>query len=311
VLPDSRALAYAEYGAPDGIPFIFMHGIPSSRLAGGLIDEAARRRGVHVIAPDRPGYGYSAEQPGRTILDWPRDVANLADQLDLGRFGVLGISGAVPYLLACAVAMPDRLSHVAILSGLGPLRAPGVMAGMNRESAALYRIALRSPRLGRMWMKMLAQTAKRSPLAVYQRQLSYLPEADRAVFDRPEMRELRIADLAEAFRQGSNGPAQEAVLHVSDWGFELGDVPVEVFLWQGAKDRHHPMAMGRYLSQAIPRNRAVVVDDVGAFGFISQMESIFDELMDCPVDFPSSEPVADAVPASASGTRVSSLLVNL
>ena len=295
VLPDNRTLAYTEYGAHDGVPFIFMHGIPSSRLAGGLIDEAARCRGVRVIAPDRPGYGYSAEQPGRTILDWPTDVADLADQLNLGRFGVLGISGAVPYLLACAVAMPERLSHVAILSGLGPLKAPGVMAGMNRESAALYRIALRSPRLGRVWMKMLAQTAKRTPMAVYQRQLAYLPEVDRAVFDAPSMRNLRIADLAEAFRQGSNGAAQEAALHVSDWGFGLEDVPIEVFLWQGAQDRHHPTAMGRYLQRSIPRNRAVVVEGVGAFGFIGQMESIFDELLACPTGSPSADHALESV----------------
>ncbi len=282
MLSDGRALAYAEYGDAAGAPFVFMHGVPSSRLAAAMFHEAACRRGIRLIAPDRPGYGLSDVQPGRTILDWPRDVSELADQLGLRQFGVIGISGAVPYLLACAVAIPERLSHVAILSGLGPLEEPGVMNGMNRESAALYRLALRSPRVGRLWMKMLAQTAKRSPLLVYRQQLSYLPEVDRAVFERPEMRDLRLADFAEAFKQGATGAGQEAVLHMSKWGFALSDVPVTVFLWQGDQDRHHPLAMGRFLARAIPNVHAVFVPGAGAFGCIAQMESIFDELTNCP-----------------------------
>ena len=210
-LPDGRALAYDEYGDPAGVPFVFMHGIPSSRLAARMVDESARRSGVRIIAPDRPGYGWSDPLPGRTLLDWPDDIAALADALHLREVGVMGISGAVPYLLACAVAIPERLSHVAILSGLGPLREPGVMDGMNRETATLYRLALRSPRLGRMWMAMLAQTARRSPLLIYRQQLGYLPPVDRAVFDAPVMRQHRLDDFAEAFRQGADGPSREAM----------------------------------------------------------------------------------------------------
>ncbi len=285
VLPDGRALAYAEFGDPAGVPFIFMHGVPSSRLAGMLFHDGACRRGVRVIAPDRPGYGWSDLKPDRAILDWPADVVALANHLGIGRFGVVGISGAVPYVLACAMKLPQRVSHVAIISGLGPVKEPGVMDGMNAETATLYKLATRSPRLGRMWMKMLAQTAKRAPLLVYRQQLSYLPEADRAVFEPTHMRDHRLADFAEAFRQGSTGAGQEAVLHMTDWGFQLSEVPAEVFLWQGEVDRHHPLAMGRYLARELPRCRAEFVPEVGAFGFIERLDHIFDALIGCPADF--------------------------
>ena len=281
-LPDGRSLAYDEYGNPGGVPFVFMHGIPSSRLAARMIDTAARRSGVRLVAPDRPGYGWSDPLPDRALLDWPRDVEALADALHLREFGVIGISGAVPYLLACAVVIPERLSHVAILSGLGPLTEPGVMVGMNRQTAALYRLALRSPRLGRTFMAMLAQTAKHSPLLVYRQQLGYLPPVDRAVFDAPEMRALRLDDFAEAFRQGSASPAREAVLHMTDWGFGLGDVSVDVFVWQGLLDRHHPVAMGRYLERDLPGAQAVFVPDVGAFGFVDRMDEVFQQLLEVP-----------------------------
>lgn len=281
-LPDGRGLAYDEYGDPAGLPFVFMHGIPSSRLAARLIDASARRVGVRLIAPDRPGYGWSDPHPARTLLDWPRDVEALAGALRLREFGVIGISGAVPYLLACAIAIPERLSHVAILSGLGPLREPGVMEGMNRETAALYRLALRSPRLARVWMAMLAQTAKRSPMLVYRQQLNYLPEVDRAVFEAPEMRTQRLDDFAEAFRQGADGPSREAVLHMTDWGFGLEDVPLDVYVWQGELDRHHPPAMGRYLVRDLPGAHAEFVPGVGAFGFVDRMDQVFEQLLDVP-----------------------------
>lgn len=281
-LPDGRGMAYAEYGDPEGAPFIFMHGVPSSRLAGAMFHDAACASGIRLIAPDRPGYGYSDDDPGRTILDWPRDVTALADALDIRDFGVMGISGAVPYLLACAVAIPQRLTHLAILSGLGPLREPGVMTGMNRESAALYRLALRSPRLGRLWMRMLARTARQSPLLVFRQQMSYLPPVDRVVFARPELRELRLADMAEAFRQQAAGAEQEAVLHVTDWGFALTDVGVRVFLWQGIEDRHHPPAMGQYLARALPDVQPVFAPGEGAFSFLTSMEDIFGAIVACP-----------------------------
>ncbi len=86
-LPDGRRLAFAEYGAPAGKPVFFFQGTPSSRLMHP--DEGVTRDlGVWLIVADRPGFGLSDPQPGRTLLDWPADVIVLADALGIGRFGV-------------------------------------------------------------------------------------------------------------------------------------------------------------------------------------------------------------------------------
>lgn len=278
-LSDGRSLAYAELGDELGVPFIFMHGVPSSRIAAAMLHESARKSGVRLIAPDRPGYGLSDGQAGRRILDWPRDVAQLADILGLGRFGVIGISGAVPYLLACALSIPERVSQVAILSGLGPLHDSTALKGMHRQAASLYKLASRSPRLGRTWMKLLARTARQSPQFVYRQQMSYLPDVDRSLFGYASMRDLRLADLTEAFRNGSAGAEQEAVLHVTDWGFDLADVTAPVFLWQGLLDLQHPPAMGRFLAGALPNVRAVFAPDDGGFSFINSMDDIFARIL--------------------------------
>ena len=80
-LPDGRHLGYAEYGDPQGMPLLFFHGTPGSRLRLSHIGPLARDVGVRVLAPERPGFGLSAFQPKRTLLDWVQDVEVLADRL--------------------------------------------------------------------------------------------------------------------------------------------------------------------------------------------------------------------------------------
>ena len=80
-LADGRRLAYAEYGDADGKPIFLFHGLPGSRLSWGLLPGEPIPAGLRVIAPDRPGYGRSDSKPGRSLLDWSDDVAQLADAL--------------------------------------------------------------------------------------------------------------------------------------------------------------------------------------------------------------------------------------
>lgn len=119
-LPDGRALGYLRLGDPAGLPVIYAHGFPASRLEAELWREAASRVGVLLIAADRPGLGLSDFQPGRTILHWTHDVASLADRLGIEKFRLLGVSGGCPYALACAYRLHRRIPRAAMAAGLGP-----------------------------------------------------------------------------------------------------------------------------------------------------------------------------------------------
>src|SRR5688500_4433105 len=85
-LRDGRTVGYAEYGDPDGVPLLFFHGTPGSRLQLRALDEPARRHHVRLLAPDRPGFGESSPQPGRTVGQYADDIRELADDLRLERF---------------------------------------------------------------------------------------------------------------------------------------------------------------------------------------------------------------------------------
>src|SRR5215470_14204923 len=135
ILPDGRKLSYTEFGTPHGIPVFGFHGTPGSRFMFRLVHEPARRLGVRIIAPERPGFGLSTYQHQRTLADWAGDVAILASHLGLKNFGVAGISGGGPYAAACAALLSARVTAAALISPMGPLRPP---EGPNAIGTARY-----------------------------------------------------------------------------------------------------------------------------------------------------------------------------
>src|SRR6186713_587345 len=91
-LADGRNLGYAEYGPKDGRPVLFFHGFGTTRIICPP-DAGPEELGLRLIAVDRPGIGLSTPLPGRRLLDWPRDVAELADRIGVGSLSVIGWSG--------------------------------------------------------------------------------------------------------------------------------------------------------------------------------------------------------------------------
>src|SRR4029450_3396531 len=129
-LPDGRDLSFCEFGDRDGIPVFAFHGTPGSRLQVAPTDATPLPPGYRLIVPDRPGYGHSAFYSERRLIDWPKDVATLADFLAIERFARSGLSGGGPHVLACAHALAPRLIGVGCVSGVGPLWDPAAAEGM-------------------------------------------------------------------------------------------------------------------------------------------------------------------------------------
>src|SRR5271165_3932842 len=143
VLADGRDLGWLELGDPDGAPALAFHGTPGSRLQLALDETSIRHAGVRLVCPDRPGYGLSTFQPGRRLVDWPGDVAQLADHLEIGDFAVMGISGGGPHAAVCAALLGRRVTAAAIVSGVGPLTDPRASEGMMRLNQILTRLSRR------------------------------------------------------------------------------------------------------------------------------------------------------------------------
>jgi pimeloyl-ACP methyl ester carboxylesterase len=98
-----------EFGDPAGRPVFYAHGGPGSHVEGKLFHEVALCRKYRFIATDRPGMGESTYLADRKLLDYPRDIAELADALGIDKFGVMGWSGGGAHTTVCAYAIPERL----------------------------------------------------------------------------------------------------------------------------------------------------------------------------------------------------------
>lgn len=251
-LPDGTAVGYAEAGDPNGPPVVYLHGSPSSRLELGLpgIREAASDLGLRVLALDRPGVGLSTFYR-YSIADYPRAVRSFADALGLGTFAVTGVSGGGKYACACARALPDRVTRVALVSSTCSFDLPGARATWNSEDRRLYRSADRAPWLVRLFLAKVARDVRRDPSALLPAALRTVGTADKDVLARRDFREALDRDMAEAFRQGGRGPARDLTLEARPWGvpFERIEVPIEI--WHGEDDRVVSPEQSRILARTL------------------------------------------------------------
>src|ERR1700710_504499 len=78
-------IAFDEYGDPAGVPVLFCHGWPSARSMAQLTAAAAKKLGVRVISPDRPGICGSSFLQNRTLLDWPGGIGGAVSHLGGGQ----------------------------------------------------------------------------------------------------------------------------------------------------------------------------------------------------------------------------------
>lgn len=251
-LTDGRLLGFAEYGDPAGAPVVFFHGEVGSRLLGRSLDAEAQRLGLRIVAPDRPGLGFSDFRPGRAIADWPADVVELTAQLGIGRFAVVGASAGAPYTLACAWKLPGQLTAAVLAGSALPVR-------MRKEAGLLDRSAVWAPWTIRPVMTLLGQVSRRSPDQALVRMRESAGDADRPAFDRPETRAMLAHSMAEVFRSGPRGAAHDLRLVTNDWGLPLGEVSIPVEVWHGEADLEVTPANVARLVDALPAGRLNVV----------------------------------------------------
>jgi pimeloyl-ACP methyl ester carboxylesterase len=125
--PGGRTLAVEDAGDRGGRPVMVHVGTPGGRrLYGPRTLADAERRQLRLISYDRPGYGGSTAQPGRSTADCACDVRVICEALGIERLAMWGLSGGGPHVLACAALLPDLVTAVASLASLAPYDADGL-----------------------------------------------------------------------------------------------------------------------------------------------------------------------------------------
>jgi pimeloyl-ACP methyl ester carboxylesterase len=274
---DGRLLAYRERGDPSGLPIVHHHGMPGSRLQHEADDEFYRARGVRVITPDRPGYGVSDPLPGRTLADWPRDVADLMDAIGIPRFGVTALSGGGIYALACAALLSGRLTGVAVAGCPAPVEMPGATEGMRPLTRLGVVLGSRAPWALEATGRVVGGVVRAHPRFVFDRSNRHKGGGDVAWLSQPSVASGAIDDLREGLRHGTSGYVRDVELLSSPWGFDPANISVAVDLWHGDADSVIPASHSRYLAAIIPRASLHICPGEGHMLLWNHLAEVLDE----------------------------------
>ncbi|KAF2168189.1 hypothetical protein M409DRAFT_21633 [Zasmidium cellare ATCC 36951] len=275
VLSDGRTLAYETYGVchpnQSTSTAFYFHGLPGSRLEAAAAASHVTRVNLRIISIDRPGFGLSTPRPGRILLDWPKDVAELADHLGLEKFHLLGVSGGGPYVFACLKEIPERIINAAVVCSAWPFDLG--TAGMRWATWFLLKTASVSWLQGVVaflldWeMGDLARETEHPERFVdaFMKAMSApdRPAADAEVLQDEVLRAQVIAATREAFRQSSIHSAWEAGLY-DDWKFQLSDLDFKgrLEIWHGRLHVNVPVAMAEKAAARMPWATLHLVEDV-------------------------------------------------
>jgi pimeloyl-ACP methyl ester carboxylesterase len=266
-LRDGRNIGVASVGRDDGLPIIHCHGSGSSRLEVKLLAAQASAEGVRLIGLDRPGIGRSDPKPGYRLLDWPDDVGEVADQLGIERFAMLGISAGGPYALACASKIPHRLTACGLVSTLSP---PNLVRRAGPEWMRLmWWVGAQFPWLLGLYVPLVQRMMGSDESSIEKYLVRYttrLGAADQKLVSDPEVRRLLVQAMAESSRQGGKAGLEAALAEVWPWGFQVEQMTFEkLFLWHGEQDRIMPVAPARLLARSLPHCTATIYPGEGHF----------------------------------------------
>ena len=246
-------MAYSDHGDPAGPVVLNCVGTPDSRLVGRWLLKFVEQLGVRLVVPDRPGFGRSDPLPGRKLTDWPSDAAALLDALGVDRVAVAGGSGGGPYAVACGVLLADRVSAVALVAPAPPRGAPA-HGFVPQEEAAL-----------RARGERLAWLVHNDPDGLFAFLAPDESEADRQAHAAlpPEEKQQDLANLREAFRQGTDAYVQDHLINASDWSDLLPRLTRPTRIWQGTDDNNVPAESTRWLAGRIPGAELTLLPGAG------------------------------------------------
>ncbi|MFL6206307.1 MAG: alpha/beta fold hydrolase [Acidimicrobiales bacterium] len=256
-LPDGRTLAYDDVGAPDGVPAVYLHGTPDSRL-GRPDDGATAAAGVRLLAVDRPGFGDSDVDPAATLGSLGADLAALLDEEGVDRALLVGWSGGGLAALGAAstAVLAPRLAAVGLIGTLPPAEAyddPDVLRSLGEGRRGFAEIAAEvsaselaaevapylvptplDPTVARAHVLELAGEVGRTELA----------QAVGAV-------EALTAGLQASIHHGTDGLAGDIERQL-ERGLDLSAITCPVRTFHGTADEISPPQVGTWLVARLP-----------------------------------------------------------
>jgi pimeloyl-ACP methyl ester carboxylesterase len=274
-LASGRRIGYAEYGDPNGLPVIALHGTPGSRFMFALTDEGARARGLRLIAPERPGYGLSDIHHFDSLAQTAEDVKALADALGFERFALIGVSGGGPHAVAAAALLGTRVLRLALIGPVGPI-ADCAHIRMSHLHRFIFSQMAPSHHAAGAFFAGLRSLIDWAPGVAYHILMQRVTATDHDILMRSEVRANLQAALREGLRGGIDGALQDLRLYCGPWDVDPAEVEVPVIMWQGSEDTIVPPDAAYHLAGALPDCQLEIIEGAGHYWVFGAFDRVLD-----------------------------------
>ena len=244
---DGRRIHYVERPG-HGVPVVLLHGMPGTHLDYLRVVQALE--GVHTVAVDRPGYGWSQGGP----LTYPQQVdmvAELVAALGLGRALLVGHSFGGLLALGVAASHPDAVAGLALIAPSGG----GLRSGPYRMASARLVVAMQTPGVRQLTEATVGGLLRRTGAMIDARFAVAPDPVDRHYAKRLNELTLHDDNLRAMARDRLS---YHANIDWIDGRLPAIDVPASVLLAKG--DKPIPIEHGRTLAAALPNSQLLEVD---------------------------------------------------
>jgi pimeloyl-ACP methyl ester carboxylesterase/DNA-binding CsgD family transcriptional regulator len=274
ILADGRRVAYRTYGEPMGRPIVYLHEtLGSSRLPPGT-DEQARRRSLYIIAPERPGFGFSDVDPDFSFASVGDDLRCLLDHLRIQRCLLIGFLCGGAYALRFADACPERVERILLVAG----RPPRPMRGRFKHLMPLYNKMVSQPWLMSSFFNILRNRMSTDMNAKLINSVYGTVPHDRDYLEKnPAMFDHIASYTLESMTVTAAGVASELKCFANAKDTGLSALTAPITAWHGAADNLSAMDdLKNYLVGMPVRWR--VFEEAGSLIFLEHWEAILDEV---------------------------------
>jgi pimeloyl-ACP methyl ester carboxylesterase len=265
IVLDGRPVNTIELGA--GPPLVFVHGLSGSwtNWLEQLPAFAAEHR---VLALDLPGFGHSP-MPAReiSISGYARLLEQLFDQLDIDAAAVVGNSMGGFIAAKLAIAFPQRVERLVLISAAGISTHENVRA--RRAMGTLQRLER-------------IMTAYSAWLASKSESVARRPRLRKATLGAVAHHPTRLPPaLAAEQLRGAGAPGfLQGLAAVTDYHFRerLPEIACPTLSVWGGRDRLITVRDADVFAELIPNSRKVVFEDTGHVAMLER-PAAFNELL--------------------------------
>jgi len=277
-LPGGRQIEYSDFGADDGTACIlWYHDQAFGDVWFQEPVQLAKRYGIRIIGPLRPGFGKTTVYPGEASepRDFAPDVRALLDHLRIERVALVASSSGLVHGLAAAALMPDRIASITACHPLLPVLEDADLEGTNGYNYLLPHARLHFPASVKFLCKAGFAFVMRSGPAAFGKAVMRASPKDVEWITRPEILPVMVRGRRVHRDQGHVGNFGD-LNYRADWRPLLTDCPVPVRLVIGEHDRNVQWAAARRWSEALDHVTLNVLPDSGYMVFHQQYSQILD-----------------------------------